>query len=314
MKLYLLVTVATLLFTAGLAAKTITATGRLTCRGEPIPFTKITLRDDDIIGNQKMATGSTDSNGFFTITGRGGDGGIGRGRRPDPFVRPEYEYSSIIYGRLSVGPTIPLFRKQDKTRTLKNKKGKVDFGTVDFNSDECKAYLKFKRAIEKYRTRVGMKIPVKKLKVLTRVILNGGTPYATTDKIRIPRNYNVRTSTADHELAHIVRHTYDGGLGHFLRDVVRYLYTRNHNCKKRTNNGFAFNEGWASFYSGGCERVITSATDFEIEGHVAVGLKDLMARCNSTWRNMVNVLIRNRRRIHSFEEYKAKHKALYACD
>ena len=46
-----------------------------------------------------------------------------------------------------------------------------------------------------------------------------------------------------------MRHSYDGSYGHFLVDVGWYIYTRNHDCGKQTNNGFAFNEGWAEFWA-----------------------------------------------------------------
>ena len=50
----------------------------------------------------------------------------------------------------------------------------------------------------------------------------------------------------------VAGYSYDGSYGHFLVDAARYIYTRNHDCGKQTNNGFAFNEGWAEFWAGEC--------------------------------------------------------------
>ena len=53
----------------------------------------------------------------------------------------------------------------------------------------------------------GSLYPTKKLKIVTRALLHGGTPYATTNKIMIPSGYNYNGRVARHELAHTVRHT-----------------------------------------------------------------------------------------------------------
>ena len=62
--------------------------------------------------------------------------------------------------------------------------------------------------MKNYSTRTGGKsLPYSRLKVVTEALIHGGTPYATTDKIRIPNGYSYNLQTAKHELAHTVRHS-----------------------------------------------------------------------------------------------------------
>jgi len=109
-------------------------------------------------------------------------------------------------------------------------------------------------------------------------------------------------------------HLQDGNLAHFLYDVARFVYTRNHHCGSRTNNGYAFNEGWAEFWAGECYGTYgSSVTDYRYEGNVAKALRALKSKCGTSDRNMVEVLRRNRNKIHSYIEYQRAHKSLYNC-
>lgn len=103
-------------------------------------------------------------------------------------------------------------------------------------------------------------------------------------------------------------------MAHFLKDVVRFKYMQHHSCGKRTNNGFAFNEGWAEFWAGQCFGTYgTSPTQYNYEGNVAKALRSLKSRCNASYRQMVEVLAQNKKRIHSFTEYRAAFSRLYRC-
>ena len=84
-----------------------------------------------------------------------------------------------------------------------------------------------------------------------------------------------------------------------------------HSCKKRTNYGFAFNEGWAEFWAESC--LGYHSTDYKVEGNVASALDRLRRRCRSSYGRMVNVLRRNRGRIHNYPQYAYAHKRLYGC-
>ena len=57
----------------------------------------------------------------------------------------------------------------------------------------------------------------------------------------------------------------DGSLTHFLADVKKYNYLQKHSCNKKTNYGFAFNEGWAHYWSGACKEKKWK-TDYRYKG------------------------------------------------
>ena len=99
----------------------------------------------------------------------------------------------------------------------------------------------------------------------------------------------------------------DGSLAHFLRDVVRFGYLRRHTCSTKSNLGYAFNEGFAEFWAGECSYRSTfgsSRTDYTIEGNVANALRNLKRLCRLSDGQMVDVLRRNRGKIHSFQDFK----------
>jgi hypothetical protein len=52
-----------------------------------------------------------------------------------------------------------------------------------------------------------------------------------------------------HEFGHTYRHYLDGGTDHFNHDSTVYFYGRAHGYCDITNPGFAFNEGWAEYWS-----------------------------------------------------------------
>ena len=203
--------------------------------------------------------------------------------------------------------------RYEKTGTRWNTVGTINFGTIVFNSDHCKAYNTFRLALLDYHSRSkNSRLPYSSLKVKTESKVTAGVPYATTDNIRIPKGYSLTLATAKHELAHTIRHSLDGSLRHFLYDAGRFWYLRHHDCNKKTNFGFAFNEGWAAYWAGGCTS--NSGTDYTIEGNVATALRNLSnLACHSGNgpSRMVDVLERNRGSIHSFGEFKAKHDAMY---
>lgn len=50
---------------------TVTATGRVTCYGEPMPQVKIILRDKDLIFDDNMGSTRASYAGTFSVTGKG---------------------------------------------------------------------------------------------------------------------------------------------------------------------------------------------------------------------------------------------------
>lgn len=287
----------------------VTATGRIVCHGRALPYARITLMDNDWPIDKTMGSTNTDHNGYFTVSGSASDIHWRRSkRRPDVLIRMDYRHYST---KAIFEVKRPLLKGKEKSHTLRDRSGSVSFGTLAFNTEACRTYLSFYDAMNDFYSRVRYRVPFD-LKISTEVLLHGGTAYALYDHIKLPGGTNVGLSTAKHELAHTVRHRYDGNLGHFLYDAGRFFYTRNHYCSKKTNNGFAFNEGWAQFWAGSC--TLGSATGpKDVEGNVASALRALQTRCGSSDNRMWEVLRRNPGGIHYFTSFAHRHKLLYGC-
>lgn len=111
----------------------------------------------------------------------------------------------------------------------------------------------------------------------------------------------------------------DGNIHRFMQDVIRFGYMQRHTCGKRTNYGFAFNEGWAEFWAGTCHgnygnrRQSWNRYMYKYEGNVAKALRALKRRCRASYGRMVNVLARNRGRIHTFMQYRRAFYRMYRC-
>lgn len=178
----------------------VTATGRVLCSisgiSYPVEFTRVRLKDKDTIGSTY-----TNSLGYFTVSGTAG----GLFSQPKPFIEVEYEYSGV-YGQMDVQKELFGVKRREHTST-RSYSNRIDFGNITFNSDHCRAYVMAYQAMKDYRMRTGKPLPYSHLKVVTRAPIHGGTPYSTTDKIRIPSGYNFNLQTAKHELAHTVRHS-----------------------------------------------------------------------------------------------------------
>jgi hypothetical protein len=288
----------------------VTAVGRVRCKvGSkylPVPGVKVTLLDDDPIVDDIMATGKTNAFGRFKLSGQGGDlfGG-----KPDPKIQVEYVYNGKE-GNIEIEGAF--LNRKDESGT-KPYSTVVNFGNLDFDNPHCRAYVRFYRVLKEYYALGAGRTPYSKLHVKTNALIHGGTPYATTNVIRIPKSWDpISLSTARHEFAHTIRHSYDGSLAHFLADVVKYGYARKHHCHLKTNLAFAYNEGWAQYYAGECTG--NKGTDYTIEGNVATALRRLAQKCRSSKGRMVAVLKRaGPESIHSFQEFNAKHQQFYNC-
>ena len=183
----------------------VTATGRVLCSiggtSYPVEFTKVTLKDRDTIFHDTFGSTRTNNLGYFTVSGSARD----VFDNPDPFIEVEYEYSGV-YGRMEVQQELFGINRQEDTST-RSYSSHINFGDITFGGDHCRAYVMTYRAMKDYRLRTSKSLPYSRLKVVTRAPIHGGTPYSTTNKIRIPSNYNYNIETAKHEFAHTVRHS-----------------------------------------------------------------------------------------------------------
>jgi len=289
----------------------ITATGRLLCYGKAIKHSRVTLYTDDMFGAQGHAV--TDWRGRFTIVSE-------RLHQPSVGVRVTANYRHSSYrGRFDVDPGWLI--SADTASGYRNTKGGrvKSFGRIDFRSKLCRWYLKFYDAVLDFYVRVKRPIPFN-LRITAgsrqMVPFSKQAPYARHRAIKIPKGASPSLDTAKHELAHTVRHHYDGGLKHFLHDAQFYNYLRHHNCWLMTNHGFAFNEGWAIWWENSdCIEEMNPDGNKMVEGNVAAALKQMQAHCCASDKEMWDVLQRSkgRNRVHSFNQFKARHEKLYGC-
>jgi len=288
------------------------ARGRVLCDGVPLKYVKVRLMDSDIDWDDEFGATKASAEGYFWVDGSADDI-LGAGA-PDPYIQIDYYYSGI-YGTLDVEDGIIASTAYDETN-VRSYSSSMDFGTINLNNKKCKTYLNMLNAIIDYYNRnLHVKIPQSTLYVRLDAILIGATPYSELSQINVPSSYQgtgiLDYSTCKHELAHTVRHTYDGSYLHFLGDVVSYSYMQYHDCGSQTNLGFAFNEGWAAFWAGTCTSY--TGADYKIEGNVATALRNLKTKCASTDSKFISLLKNNAGNIHSFNDFNNIYGATYNC-
>ena len=148
----------------------------------------------------------------------------------------------------------------DTLRT-QNNRALADYGTQVVPGAECRLWAAFKAAADNYRANTGTSSPAGKVTVLDNAPTSG-VPFTPYTDVFWPGNYapirNIGTtdapvmrSVAQHEFAHSFRHQLDGDKAHFAYDSARFWYLRSHSSTScdSTNNGFAFNEGWAEYWA-----------------------------------------------------------------
>jgi hypothetical protein len=211
----------------------------------------------------------------------------------------------------------PWHHYADTLRT-QNNRPLADYGTQVVPGAECRLWRAFKAAADGFRRDTGGGHPAGAITVFDNAP-TAGRPFSPYTDVYWPAGHSTVTnigtpeqpvlrSVALHEFAHTVRHALDGDRAHFLLDSARFGYPRLHygnSCTRRTNHGFAFNEGWAEYWADEVrpERC-ANATDFSIERNVAFELKRLDITCQGVDRGrMVAVLAQNPGRIHSMSDF-----------
>jgi hypothetical protein len=194
--------------------------------------------------------------------------------------------------------------------------GTNDFGTWEISHDEnktpkCAIWQGASNAYADYRRVVGSRPRMNPYKIDAEFPCCG-VPWTSTSTTHWPGGYPVgaNESTSKHEFAHAFRHSFDGDFGHFAQDAARFLYPQFHEPCKKTNSGFAFNEGWAEYWADSFPGApcAGSPDDLEQEGNVAAKLKAL-EQCSSR-PQMVRVLaetptfiLGGKPGIHSYDDF-----------
>ena len=144
--------------------------------------------------------------------------------------------------------------------------------------------------------------------------ITAGKPFTPYQEIWWPSNFAPSEVAGEdyvtrHEFGHVVRHSLDGDLGHFLGDAVAFQYPQFHSRCQKTNAGFAFNEGWADYWArrnGTTPCSAFAVDDYAVEGNVTAALSALAATCYADDRaRMIAILRSHPGTIHSFPEFRA---------
>ena len=227
----------------------VTAYGCVYCHREPLIGVSVQLLySNGRYWDRRIAPTRTRSSGCFSLSGQTGS----LYRKPYFSVEVQYSYNGA-YGCMKIKSS---YGKVRAHRTLSKKY--VYFVRIHIADEHCLAYMKFYETLKDFHERAPASppLPYDCLDVITDSVISNwlvNNAFAFIDTIRIPRGYRLSIEAAKHEFAHTVRHSYDGDLVHLITDdATRYRYPQRHNCSKETNDGFAFNEGWAQFWAGQC--------------------------------------------------------------
>jgi hypothetical protein len=199
---------------------------------------------------------------------------------------------------------------ETQTDTTGSHSGVVNLGTWQISKDngagtpKCAIWQGGHNAYADYKKVVGANPPEGDYSISSDFPCCG-TPFTTLDTTRWPSGYQTGPgfSVNFHEFAHSVRHSFDGNTLHFLGDVARFGYARNHSACLVTNEGFAFNEGWAEYWAN-TPNTCGDGSNFQQEGNVATALTGLQ-NCKDR-PSMVRVLRESPGAIHGYSEFRTR--------
>ncbi|KAI0565499.1 hypothetical protein FGB62_17g19 [Gracilaria domingensis] len=257
---------------------------------------------DNLVGK-----GVTDREGSFEI--RGAPIALPDGTAPTLRVSTTYQFEDTQNGierqlRVLYG---------DREYFEVNEGRVQNLGDIKMDNHRCNTYLIFYDALMDYMDRVSDALPTR-ANVHVDEFLDG-PPFTEYDNVISDKNFDWNLGSAQHELAHVVRHFYDGDYEHFRDHEKEYKLKdfQDHICNSVTSISFAFNEGWAMYWAGDCERIYDRNASLDVAGNVAAALRNLQSLCDSSYRDMVDVLKYNEGSIHSFAEFEMKHQGLFSC-
>jgi hypothetical protein len=296
---------------------------------KPLAGVKVEAWDSDIDGqihfpsiDDFMGSSFTDANGDYAFDASGGDGGDWSWSRPDVYVKVVFvnqdgklrltdEFNNTQYyvsdmhnhdnseGDVSIGPLI--VTGAEIVQADRGNKVQVWNGATI-------AYNEFVNSFGP--------IPSGNYDVEYFGGWDTGTPWTNLNTTHWPNTYPTGGGdiTSRHEFGHTIRHSLDGDDAHFFGDLVRFAYARYHDNCPETNEGFAFNEGWAEYWSHAGGRSISGSKPMENECIVNFLLSDLEKKMPGGRKDMIDVLRQNPGTIHSFDEFCAAAAKLGGID
>uniref|UniRef100_A0A915K5I7 Uncharacterized protein n=1 Tax=Romanomermis culicivorax TaxID=13658 RepID=A0A915K5I7_ROMCU len=305
--------------------------GRILCTSRPMADIKVDLIKPGYIYDSYHAPSTvTDQNGLFLFRSDDQDTVVENLSIKVTYLFDRGNYSrkiAIVDDLKFIRHEIFTIRKKDQNRQQQQQQQKLPYylGEFSLKDDHCLSYGVYRHVMLEYENQTGLLYPHETLYVISASL--GGAfvstvPFASTDTIRIPFNYEHidDLDSGRHEFAHTLRHTYDGSFWHLLYDTAKFEYVQNHWCRKRTNPGFAFNEGFAEFFTTNLCDIgqLEDKLDFNYEDNVAHALRRLAAKChgenlNSGKRAFVILLEKNPDKIHTFYDFDCEHEKFYGC-
>lgn len=294
--------------------------------GSMLPLTGVRVHlidDDGAVGDDTLKTGYTDANGNFDLSANTDDGFFGG--KLDPYVQVELESSG---GKVVVESEVLKVNVTCSTSIREETEGTINFGTIYCSSangkDASSIFAHIGKAYNTFTAQTGQSTIPRysgKAAALFPVVIAAGVPWTTEESIHWPggfRDFNA----IYHEFGHRIRHAQDGDFAHFLSDVASYSYLQQHWTDKVTNEGFAFNEGWAEYNATLSDS--TQATTFSkwdpakvskgsnaVEGNVAARLFKLSRDCGG-FKRMWSTLQTGG--IHSYNQFSNKLKAEFQAN
>jgi hypothetical protein len=208
----------------------------------------------------------------------------------------------------------------------------LNLGNVTVKTNDCEIWRIGVKVLDDYHKVDLRSPPAKKLHIMRPGGVVVGTAYAFYDFVRVRTDYlkdeneaNDREWTIFHEFGHTVGHVFDSpdNINHWNCDNFRWAYARTHYGNEIFNMHYAFNEGWANFWARARQSssALFNLTDPPVVGnedwvelHVANALlkleNELMTKKKMSKdqadRQMLDVLRKNPRTIHSLYAFKAK--------
>jgi hypothetical protein len=311
--------------------------GRFSCLDNgtvrPLANARVEIMDSDndvgTFGDDLIGVTQTNKDGYFSEDCVGGDGGNYSWSKPDVYARV------ILQDDFTV--PVRVVDELNSSRSMAtpqhdhdNIEGDVSIGSwfwgTPYSTDKNNAsapsvWLDAEAAVLQFANLMHIPPPSGQYNILywSGVYPTGKiTPYTTYDFTHWPRHYSTKYGVVTtHEFYHAVRHTYDGDENHFNWDCTRFIYGRSHSFCDDTQEGYAFNEGWAEFggytSTGAWPGCTLPSAAMTVEGNVALALADLENRVQSTFAKtgvsksarvqMLEVLRDNPGKIHSYTEY-----------
>lgn len=289
----------------------------------PLAGARVHLVDDDgAVGDDTLKTGYTDGSGNFDLSANSEDCWLCG--KLDPYVIVELESNG---GKLVVESEILKVNVTCATPVKDNTEGTISFGTFtcagNNGKDATALFASLARSYNRFTQLTGQSaIPRHngKAAALFPVVLAAGVPYTTEESIHWPGGYRKFDDLA-HEFGHRIRHGQDGDFAHFLSDVASYTYLQQHKMEKVTNEGFAFNEGWAEYFNaqvnGGEDTTqlanwpMVNGGANNVEGNVAAKIHKLSGQCGGL-KQMWSTLQTGG--IHSYTQFSNKLKGQFTAN